>query len=80
MFEYDLLELILKRRDGNPIDYFRAKSISQQISRRILGEATTPEIEQFLVIQLPHGCAVRAFYVIRKNFELWLCIDTCPGT
>ena len=31
------------------------------------------------MIQLTHGCAMRTFYVIRKNFELRLCIDMRPG-
>ena len=37
LFEHDLLEPMLKRRDGDPVDDFGAKSISQQIAGRSLG-------------------------------------------
>src|SRR5690606_36350042 len=33
--------------------------------------------EQRIFIKLPNCAAVRAFYVVGKNFKLWFCIDCC---
>ena len=57
------------------MQYLGAEGIGQQAARNTLGQAAALQIKHLVGIKLANGCAMRAFHIIGKDFELRLGID-----
>src|SRR5947209_17621891 len=47
----------------------------QKLAGRYLVNPARSEIKESILFDLPDGCAVRAFHVVRIDFKLWLSVD-----
>src|SRR5690606_28528878 len=53
------------------------KGVHQKCTRFFQANAAASKVEQSFLIKLSDSTTVRAFYVIRKNFQLGFCVYRC---
>jgi len=68
-------ERLPKRLDPDPVEHITRERVDQHVTRLLPVEATRPQIEDRVLVELTHRCAVRALYVVGEDFELRLRID-----
>ena len=74
-FRQNFVQLRSHRLDGNTVHHIAHESVNQHLPRGIDANPARAQIKHRLFIKLADGCAVRAFHVVGKNFQLGLGID-----
>src|SRR5579872_2775328 len=73
--EENFFQLLLQRRNFDPVEDVLRERIRQQAPRLAAPDAARLQIEQRFVVQLSDGRAVRAAHIIGENLQFGLGID-----
>ena len=73
----EVAQAVAEGFEGDAVEYFTDESKLQQHASFLFGNTTLTHVEEGFVVELTHGAAVGALYVIGIDFQHGLGVHTC---